>query len=293
MGRAAKTDGTGKPASKRLTAEQRLLVEQNTGLAYDVVYNFGKRSIAIRAAVENLGTDRAVSEALFGLVKAASGDYDSRRCKFSTYAVAAIIRAVVEAGKTCGRLTERRRDKADHVPFMMQFASLQNERTTLDLIPEADRERPYSADELEVLRKAIGRLPEKERTVLMRRFFIGDRLHDISPDIGVSREMVRQIEAKALHSLRRMLRLEDGCVRLDAPEDSDRLAKLQVARLLMGAPKGYRYLLSNCGLSPIVMVKALQCEVWFHREKDKDRCARGWLYFLTEHGRKECTQEVA
>src|SRR3954465_15312347 len=60
--------------------------------------------------------------------------------------------------------------------------------------------------EQEVLRRAVGELPEREQEVLKRRYGLnGDRdpasLETIGRELGLTRERVRQIEARALEQL--------------------------------------------------------------------------------------------
>lgn len=58
------------------------------------------------------------------------------------------------------------------------------------------------------LRAAIQRLPDRQRVVIARRYFDpgGERtLLEVAPEIGVSRERVRQIEASAVGALRKIL----------------------------------------------------------------------------------------
>ncbi len=67
-----------------------------------------------------------------------------------------------------------------------------------------DEERDVRAD---AIASAMGRLDARERAVIRRRFLRGrpETLAEIAVDIGVSRERVRQIEARALAKLRRVL----------------------------------------------------------------------------------------
>ena len=60
--------------------------------------------------------------------------------------------------------------------------------------------------EQDVLRRAVGELPEREREVVKRRYGLdGDddpaSLEAIGRELGLTRERVRQIEAKALEQL--------------------------------------------------------------------------------------------
>ena len=62
--------------------------------------------------------------------------------------------------------------------------------------------------------KLVRRLPERERTVLARRLGVGGEmpnhvLEELAAKLDVSRERIRQIEAKALRCLRRMVAEEE------------------------------------------------------------------------------------
>lgn len=54
----------------------------------------------------------------------------------------------------------------------------------------------------EAVRKAISGLTVRENAVLTKRYLEGKTLEEIGNDLGVQRERVRQIEAKALRKLR-------------------------------------------------------------------------------------------
>jgi len=56
---------------------------------------------------------------------------------------------------------------------------------------------------------ALGQLKPREQDVIEKRFFSEKTLEEIAGDYGVTRERVRQIEAKALSKLRRHLRTKD------------------------------------------------------------------------------------
>lgn len=192
---------------RELTEAQQRLAEENVRLAYDVVYRYKARNLAVRVAVDKLGDERAVSEALYGLVKAARGYIPSRGFKFSTYAFPVIVREVVGAGKVCGRLTERwLNGKAERVPFLSQFGPVGLEGDEQEFIPDGrGGDRPYGEDELKVLRAALSRIPEMERVVLVRRFFDRETLLEIGTALGVSKEAIRQTQQKALARLRQMM----------------------------------------------------------------------------------------
>jgi RNA polymerase primary sigma factor len=83
--------------------------------------------------------------------------------------------------------------------------------TTLgDLIEATDAVNPYAAVEAnalqEAMAEAIAELTPREQHILRMRFGIGgttDRtLAEIGKELGVTRERIRQIEAKAIEKLR-------------------------------------------------------------------------------------------
>ena len=79
-----------------------------------------------------------------------------------------------------------------------------------DLIEARDAVNPYEAAEASALRasiaQALGELTPREQRILQMRFGIGDSsehtLEEVGKVFGVTRERIRQIEAKALAKLR-------------------------------------------------------------------------------------------
>ena len=92
-----------------------------------------------------------------------------------------------------------------------------------DFIPDEDAPAPIDAAMESVfkdeLNKALNTLPERERDVLKFRYGIGsDRAHtleEVGREFEVTRERIRQIEAKALRKLRQQSRSKNLRVFLD------------------------------------------------------------------------------
>lgn len=92
-----------------------------------------------------------------------------------------------------------------------------------DFIPDEDAPAPIDAAMQSVFRdelnKALDTLPERERDVLKFRYGIGsDRAHtleEVGREFKVTRERIRQIEAKALRKLRQQSRSKNLRVFLD------------------------------------------------------------------------------
>jgi len=196
-----------------LTAAQQRLAAENVKLAYNLVYRRARRSAPLRIAVEKLGEDRAVSEAMAALVRAARGFKEELGYKFSTYACNAMIRAVVRAGQTCGRLTERYLNgNFERVPFATQFGGEGDEGFSQESVPgrqEEEEEPLYGPQEVAALREAIAGLPEKWREILARRYWGEESLIRVGEAVGTSKESVRQSQERALARLRKMLVREE------------------------------------------------------------------------------------
>jgi RNA polymerase primary sigma factor len=83
-------------------------------------------------------------------------------------------------------------------------------RPLADVLEDSDAEAPaeVASQHLlsEDLHQALARLPQRERSVVMLRFGIGDgcmrTLREVGKELNISRERVRQIEERALASLR-------------------------------------------------------------------------------------------
>jgi RNA polymerase primary sigma factor len=112
------------------------------------------------------------------------------------------------AGMTTARLQELR-------TAMVELRSLaapigDGEGELEDLLADDGAESPFEAAaagvERVALRKVLGGLTERERTVLCSRFGLLDgqprTLEDVGRELGLTRERIRQIEAKALTKLR-------------------------------------------------------------------------------------------
>jgi RNA polymerase primary sigma factor len=78
---------------------------------------------------------------------------------------------------------------------------LEDERSS-DTVGEVIRDLETSG-----LGRALERLPERQRHVLIKRYGLGDHetatLAELSDELGVSRERVRQLQREAEHTLRR------------------------------------------------------------------------------------------
>jgi RNA polymerase primary sigma factor len=82
--------------------------------------------------------------------------------------------------------------------------------TLADLIKASDAVDPYAAAEASALQRivseALADLTPREQRILRMRFGIGSTadhtLEEIGKEFGVTRERIRQIEAKALEKLR-------------------------------------------------------------------------------------------
>ena len=80
--------------------------------------------------------------------------------------------------------------------------------TLVDLLPDPDAADAFNAAEAvqtQTVRAALEGLPEREQYVVRCRFWVGMTLQQVGDILGVSRERVRQIEAKALATLKNII----------------------------------------------------------------------------------------
>jgi RNA polymerase primary sigma factor len=136
--------------------------------------------------------DDAVSEGHVALLNAVNGFDCSRNWRFSTYACRAILKAFSRAAQKAGR----RRSM-----FPTEFkASL-----------ERPEEPPPVAEWAEFAHLVPGAIEEagltdKEKQVLVARYWCGATLEEAGEEIGVSKERARQIQSKAQEKLGDALR---------------------------------------------------------------------------------------
>ena len=173
---------------KRQAAEvKNLLIQCNLRLVV---------SIAKRHVGRMINFFELVSDGNVSLMRAVEKfDYE-RGNKFSTYASWAIIknfaRTIPEENYRLDRFMTGRDEVLD---------------TASDRRRSVDQEVDSGAGTRELVTKALERLSDRERRVIMSRFGLGDaaaplKLEDVGRDLGVTKERIRQIEARALDKLR-------------------------------------------------------------------------------------------
>jgi RNA polymerase sigma-32 factor len=171
------------------------------------------RRAAIRYGVD---PDDGAQEARIAAMQALNGYDPDTGFRFLTYAskkVSFVLRHMRQSGgvirtphwqnvnktseATQGRARQAKRVASIDAPATDRgdsWASLLRDRS--DVVADV-----IGAEDAARVNDAIGRIPARERTILTRRLN-GDTLDAIGRTIGVTRERVRQLEAKALGSLR-------------------------------------------------------------------------------------------
>ena len=138
-----------------------------------------------------------ISDGNISLIRAVEKFDFARGNKFSTYASWAIIR---NFSRTI-RDENHRRDRfvtGQEITFEAAADPREEERET----------ETFRAQNQEVVHGILGRLDERERKILISRFGIGDSgertLEDLGRELGITKERVRQIEARAQSKLRKI-----------------------------------------------------------------------------------------
>lgn len=129
--------------------------------------------------------------------------YDAQQSRLVTYAYRKLywsmlneVRKAYQGLSATVRIQKSRRLKAtqfygDELPQI---------DSGFDVVAEATRR-----EEAELVRAAIDTLPEREADVIRQRFYEGKTLDEVGGPLGITKERVRQIEARARRMLRERL----------------------------------------------------------------------------------------
>jgi len=172
-------------------AVKNRIIEMNLGLVV---------SIARRRIRAGYDLSERVSDGNLALIQAVDGFDIARGNRFSTYATWAIRNVLAESKR---KLIRSRR----------QTLSLFAEPLTAPDSGAPEHEREVTQNQRRaVVRRWLGRLEKRERRILASRYGIGggpeQTLTKIGQELGISKERVRQIEARAHAKLRKFARLE-------------------------------------------------------------------------------------
>ena len=122
-----------------------------------------------------------------------------------------------------GKLPEDLWSNEQLYPLEKNFSEIEMSKSQLSALMQDSMETPQLGHELEeeernsVLESVLASLSEQEQEIIKARFFDDKSLNDIAKERDVSRECIRQIEAKAIRKLRHPNRSH---VLLEACEDS-------------------------------------------------------------------------
>ena len=156
-------------------------------------------SIAKRHVGRMMNFFELVSDGNVSLMRAVEKFDFSKGNKFSTYASWAIIknfaRTIPEENYQLDRFVTGREEMLD---------------TAGDRRRKGTEEVDSAASVRELVGKVLEQLSERERRVIVRRFGLGEaarplKLEDVGREMGVTKERIRQIEARALSKLRGMV----------------------------------------------------------------------------------------
>jgi RNA polymerase primary sigma factor/RNA polymerase sigma factor len=137
-----------------------------------------------------------VSDGNMSLIRAVEKFDYARGNKFSTYASWAIMKNYARTIPD----EHRRRDR-------FRAADMEMLQTATDRRADEYQQRLAASDRLQQVSKFLDRLDQREQTIIIRRYGLDHEhepqtLKEVGSALGVTKERVRQIEAKALEKLR-------------------------------------------------------------------------------------------
>ncbi|HMO14524.1 MAG TPA: sigma-70 family RNA polymerase sigma factor [Pirellulaceae bacterium] len=153
-------------------------------------------SIAKRHLTPNDDFFQLVSDGNMSLIRAVEKFDYSRGNKFSTYASWAIMKNYARTIPQEFKQRDRFRPTSEEV-----FLATEDERTNMFMDESAQRKR------LAQVGKILNRLDEREQAIIVSRFGLDYNeepltLKEVGEKLGVTKERIRQIEARALNKLR-------------------------------------------------------------------------------------------
>ena len=173
----------------------------------------GAYRLRVAAQIVGLSVEDIVQEGRLGALRSAQ-DFDPRRnAKFLTYAFYWIRHRMLEAlGTGDVSISRRKREALLKTSEMPRLFSLdrplpgwdQDLGTTLPADPEPDMD-PILGSTKARIRAAIMALGDKDRELIIRRYWCGETLDQIGQSWGRTRQRVAQIETRALQRLRHSL----------------------------------------------------------------------------------------
>lgn len=176
-----------------LTPEQWKLVTENQGLIFFVLDKARARGFRV-------DEDDALIAAGDALIRAARCFKPERGFKFSTYATRSIFSALRES--RMGRHARRCRRFSD--------LSEDAERMAASKPAPAQPEPTEHAEQIASIRRVLCLLDDRTQMVIRLRYGLDGiprmRLSDVGETLGVTRERVRQLQAKGEADLRRILK---------------------------------------------------------------------------------------
>lgn len=117
-----------------------------------------------------------------------------------------------ESGLTIEKVSKALKVTKEPISMESPIGGEDEESTISDFIEDESRNKPFDIISDEVLRKileeAVDKLPERESKILKMRFGFGAgikqdyTLEEVGQEFGVTRERIRQIEAKALRMIK-------------------------------------------------------------------------------------------
>lgn len=192
----------------RPIAEELALLEQHRPLVMRIASGI-KRKLPRNILHEDL-----VAAGMGGLWSAILR-YTGKTEEFAWYARVRIRGAIFDELRAQDWLPRRAREAAEAAsgtdayvppPTVVRFDEMSEWEQTRALTDISDSEATVATNErLETIQRVIDLLPERERYIVSRHYFRGDRFKDLGQEFGITVPRVSQLHTRAINRLRSYL----------------------------------------------------------------------------------------
>jgi RNA polymerase sporulation-specific sigma factor len=170
-----------------MTSTVKINAADHTGLVYHIAKKYS-----------NVDFDEAISAGNFALVKAANTFDAEKGVKFATYAARCITNEIL-------MLIRKNKNSPQCIPMLCYGNNGEDYDMEEFSCNFAYYEKYEAIEELDALKTALDRLNERDRQIIVMRYYEEKKQNEVCDILGVSQSYVSRLEKRALKTLRRYM----------------------------------------------------------------------------------------